>query len=116
MSRAQRESTFMKAAVGMYAHLEDWYDQHPNASFGEIEAEARQARRKLMGEVLAVLINGRDSGYQWEVPRCSKCGESMEFERYRSREVRGLEGDTELSRAYYVCPRCQGQTLSPPGP
>lgn len=116
MSRAQREATFMKAAAGMYAHLEDWYDQHPSASLGEIEAEARQERRKLMGEALATLINGRDTGYQWEAPRCSECGQAMEFEDYRSREVRGLEGDTELRRAYYVCPQCKGQTLFPPRP
>ncbi len=38
----------MKEAERMYAQLEDWYDQHPEASFGEIEAEARKRRRALM--------------------------------------------------------------------
>jgi hypothetical protein len=27
-----------------------------------------------------------------------------------------LEGDTELERAYYVCPKCEGETIFPPGP
>lgn len=116
MSRAQREAAFLEAAGRMYGNLEDWYDRHPDASFGEIEAEARQERRKLMGEGLATLVNGRDTGYQWERPICSECGQPMDFERYRPRAVFGLEGDTHLSRAYYVCPQCKGQTLFPPGP
>jgi hypothetical protein len=61
MSRAQREAAFLEKAAHMYGALEDWYDQHPEASFCEIEAEAR-LRRELMGEGLAVLINGRDTG------------------------------------------------------
>ena len=73
MSRCQREAIFLEKAAQMYATLEDWYDQHPKASFGEIEAEARRLRRELMGEGLAVLINGRDTGYQLEAPSCSGC-------------------------------------------
>ena len=33
----------------MYEQLEAWYDEHPDASFGEIEAEARRQRREMMG-------------------------------------------------------------------
>ena len=36
MSRAQREAAFLEKAAQMYGTLEDWYDQHPEASFGEI--------------------------------------------------------------------------------
>jgi hypothetical protein len=99
----------------MYAGLEDWYDQHREASWGEIEAEARRRRRVLMGQVLKVLINERDRGYQLAPPRCPQCQQPMEFEGYRAWHVYGLEGDTTLERAYYVCPRCEGQTLFPLG-
>ncbi|MBU0493249.1 MAG: hypothetical protein KKA73_15890 [Chloroflexi bacterium] len=71
LSRAQREAAFLEKAAHMYSALEDWYDQHPAASFGEIEAAARNLRRELMGDGLAVLINGRDTGYQLEAPLCS---------------------------------------------
>jgi len=64
MSRAQREAAFLEKAAQMYSALEDWYGQHPEASFGKIEAEARRLRRELMGEGLAVLIDGRNTGYQ----------------------------------------------------
>jgi hypothetical protein len=116
LSRAQREAAFLERAARTYGRLEDWYDQHPDASFGEIEAQARQVRRELMGAGLGIVINGRDIGYQVEPPPCPSCRQPMDFERYRPWTVSGLEGDTELSRAYYVCPRCVGQTLSPPRP
>jgi len=39
----------------------------------------------------------------------------MGFEGYSPWEIHGLEGDSKLERAYYVCPHCTGQTLFPPG-
>lgn len=115
ISRERRRAAFLAKAGQMYDELENWYDEHTAASFGEIEAEARQQRRKLMGETLGILINGRDTGSQVETPRCKKCGCGMRFEGYRRWEVHGLEGDTVLERAYYVCSKCSGETIFPPG-
>jgi hypothetical protein len=114
-SRHQRQAEFLEAATQMYDQLEAWYDQHPAASFGEIEAEARQARRELMGVGLAVLINGRDTGFQLEAPPCPHCGQPQHFVGYRPWRVSGLEGETELQRAYYVCRGCEAQTFFPLG-
>ena len=72
----------MAEAERMYEKLEEWYDQHPEASFGEIEAEARKYRRQLMGKAMEQLVNGRDSGAQVESPKCQECGGVMEFEGY----------------------------------
>jgi hypothetical protein len=116
MSRAQREQAFMEEARRMFNALEAWYDGHPDATFGEIEQEARSERRTFMGRALATLINGRDTGAQVQPPRCAVCGVEMTFEGYRDWTVYGLEGDTSLERAYYVCPDCDGQGLFPPGP
>jgi hypothetical protein len=116
MSCVQREAAFLERAAQMYAALEDWYDQHPKASFGEIETEARRLRRELMGEVSAVLINGRDTGHQLEAPSCSVCGQAMEFKGHQRWGISGLEGETWLMQAYYVCPECGGETLLPPRP
>lgn len=115
LSRAQRQAAFLEKAQQMYEKLENWYDVHPAASFGEIEMEVRKQRRELMGATLAVLVNGRDSGFQMEAPKCPACGKKMEFEGYRPWRVNGLEGDSELERAYYVCPECSGETIFPPG-
>lgn len=113
-SRMRRKAAYMKEAERMYEQLEDWYDKHPEASFGEIEAEARKRRRELMGKALEQLVNGRDTGAQVEAPKCKECGEGMEFEGYSRWGVHGLEGDSRLERAYYACPKCKGQTLFPP--
>lgn len=114
-SRGRRQAAFMEEAKRMYEQMEDWYDAHPQASFGEIEAEARKHRRELMGKALTQLVNGRDVGAQVDLPRCTQCGEEMKFKGYRSWAIHGLEGDSILERAYYVCPHCKGETLFPPG-
>lgn len=115
LSREKRRAAFMEKAGQMFDEMENWYDQHGDASFGEIEGEAREQRRKLMGETLGILINGRDTGTQVEKLICPKCEKAMEFEGYRRWAVHGLEGDTVLERGYYVCPECSGETIFPPG-
>ena len=114
-SYERRQAAFLELAKGMYGQLENWYDANPNASFGEIEVEARERRRELMGTGLAILVNGRDVGFQIEGQKCEECGCGMEFKGYRKWGVHGLEGDSVLERAYYVCPNCKGETIFPPG-
>lgn len=116
MSREERKAAFVGKAEAMFEELEGWYDAHPGASFGEIEMEARQRRRRMMGEALAVLVNGRDVGKEEETPLCQQCGQALTFKGYRGKTVIGLEGDSRLERAYYVCPECEGETFFPPGP
>lgn len=114
MSIEQRKAAFLAAAEGIYEELEDWYDAHPDATFGEIEQEARRRRRELMGKALEILVNGRDTGYQVEGIRCAQCGEWMEYKGERfGRTIYGLEGDTRLERAYYglVLDISEGQRL-----
>ncbi len=114
-SRTQRKAEFLKTAEAMYEQVEDWYDAHPDATFEEIEAELRRQRRGLMGQALANLIVGRDTGFALQPPPCPQCGQPMTFQGYRSWTVKGLEGDSALERAYYTCPACAKQGFSPSG-
>jgi hypothetical protein len=115
MSRKRRKEAFLMAASEAFEGLETWYDEHPEATFGEIEQEARRRRRELMGKALEVLVNGRDNGVRVEGVQCEQCSAEMDFKGYLPWTVRGLEGDTKLERAYYVCPECKGETIFPPG-
>lgn len=115
MTRKERKVAFMKQAEGMFEELENWYDQNPDANFETIEKEARQARRKMMGKSLSILINGRDVGKTEAKPTCKQCGGEMTFDSYREKTIYGLEGETTLERAYYTCDVCDQQTLFPPG-
>ncbi len=116
MSKEERREAFVRKAEAMYEELEAWYDGHEGATYGEIEAEVRRQRRELMGEAQAILINGRDAGYQAEAPLCPQCEQPMRLDRYVTRQVSGLEGEVELERAYYRCPRGCGEGFFPPGP
>lgn len=100
MSRTERRAAFLRRAEEMFNTLEGWYDQHRDASFDEIEQEAREQRREFMGDFLEVLINGRDTGFQVELPKCTVCGTEMTFEGYKDWTIYGLEGDSTLERAY----------------
>lgn len=99
----------------MYDHLEEWYAQHPQATFGEIEAEACLQRRELMGFTLSELVNGGDNSYQLEAVGCHYCGKSLKFEGYRTKTIVGLEGDSAIERAYYRRESCSKSGLFPPG-
>ena len=115
MSRKERKAAFMEKAEQMFGEIEEWYDQNPEASFEEIEGQARKARRKMMGSAIGIVVNGRDVGKMKEAPRCDQCGEGLVLQDYRPQTIYGLEGETELERAYYVCGVCEKQTFFPPG-
>jgi len=114
MPRDDRKKAFMQVAEKLFDEIDDWYSENPEASFEELEAQARKARREMMGQSLGIIINGRDVGKTSEAPRCQVCQKAMKFEDYREKTIYGIEGDTRLERAYFVCEDCEKQTLFPP--
>ena len=97
--------------------LAEWRQQHPKATFGEIEQETM----KRMGQLQARMMQEMAMASQatdWETetaPTCPECGEKM---RKRSEQERHLQaqggGEVKLKRAYAVCPAC-GAEIFPPG-
>lgn len=114
MSRENRKKAFMQEAEKLFEEMDNWYDDNPEASFEEIENQARISRREMMGKSLGVIINGRDVGKTLDAPKCDKCKKAMTFKGYREKRIYGIEGDTVLERAYFVCDDCKKQTLFPP--
>jgi DNA-directed RNA polymerase subunit RPC12/RpoP len=80
-----------------------------------MELELRKHRRVLMGETLELILRRGDLGASAVGPRCERCGREMVFKGYPDKEVRGLEGEAAIPRAYYVCPAC-GAGIFPPRP
>jgi len=115
LSRAQRKAAFLRQAAEAFEELDRWYDEHPEATFAEIEQKAREKRRKLMGKVLEIVINGHNTGAEEAALHCPGCGAEMELQDYRPKTVRGLEGDSVLERAYYHCSQGCGERIFPPG-
>ena len=115
-SRSQRREAFMKLAGESFEELEGWYDRHAGASFEEIEQNVREARRRLMGQGLELLINQRGQSAEDNPPECPKCKSRMRLQDRRRRRVEGLEGSTYVERNYYVCPNGCGETSFPPRP
>lgn len=115
MSRQARKETALVAASELIDKMEDWYDEHEDATFVEIETKMGELRREMMGEIMAVMINGRDTGLQSEAPCCQKCANPLRNKGYRKRVVHSMEGNVALERSYYVCVKCEAQTLFPPG-
>lgn len=113
MTGADRKARFLERAGEMYAELAAWSEEHEEASSGDIEQVAREHRRELMDETLAILINGRDTGMQAILPQCPPCEGAMKFQGYSSWTIKGIEGDTELEHASYTCPQCDAETLFP---
>ena len=111
-SWSERDETVLTVANETGDGLELWRDEHPGATVGESAFGVRQ-RRTATGKGLSFWVNGQGAGYPAEGVECSVCGGWMEFKGYLPWTVYGLEGDVRMERAYYVCPRCKVERLSP---
>jgi hypothetical protein len=115
MTPAERKMAYLKEAEHLFDNMETWYDQNPDATFEEIEPELRQHRRQLMGKSIKLLINGRDDDKQAQIP-CPSCGTAMRYKGRGAKTIIGIEGDTSLDRAYYICPnKCERTAFFPSG-
>ena len=112
-SEAREE--FLRRAESLWDEFNAWYQDHPEATLDEMEAELGKQRRAILGDFLELSLRQGDLGATPEAPSCSQCGKPMVFKGYPEKEIHGLEADTKIPRAYYVCPTC-GIGFFPPGP
>ena len=108
----RKKEAVLDVASKMYTGLPAWHDQYPAPTHGEIEFGA-QRWRKVMANGLAFPIDRQGAACQAEGVECSVCGGWMEFKGYLPWAVYGLDGGVRVARAYYVCPRCKEEKLSP---
>lgn len=120
--RAEVVARWQAEAAAARAAVEQWREQHPTATFTEIEEAVDQELDTLRAQVLAdVALASRAADLQDKSagppPRCPRCGERLvsQGKHHRRVQVRGSR-PVDLYREYAVCPRptC-GLGLSPPG-
>jgi hypothetical protein len=114
-TRSEARDEFLRRAEELWDEFNGWYQDHPEATFDEMEAELGKQRRAILGDFLELSLRQGDLGATPEPPTCERCRKPMVFKGYPEKEFHGLEADAKIPRAYYVCPTC-GVGLFPPGP
>jgi hypothetical protein len=112
---SEARDEFLRRAEELWDEFNGWYQDHPEATFDEMEAELGKQRRAILGGFLELSLRQGDLGAAPDAPSCEQCGKPMVFKGYPEKEIHGLEADAKIPRAYYVCPTC-GVGLFPPGP
>jgi hypothetical protein len=114
------EGAWRELAEEVFAGVKEWRQQHPQATFAEIERAVDErwatARARLVQD-LALASAATDPGGRVlaERPRCAECGGVLEGRGRQTREVRtAYERTVRLERGYAACPSC-GAGLFPPG-
>jgi len=105
-------------SLEMNARILEWREQHPRATFREIEAEIDRRLDELRAKMLSDTANMSASAAWIEGtggPMCPHCGVKLAGKGLKRRklQVRG-ENEVKLERKYGVCPEC-GQGIFPPG-
>lgn len=99
--------------------MAEWRQQHPRATFREIEGAlderlAKVRARMLEDAALASAAADLASAVAAERPRCPRCGGPLEAHGQEKRELTTTYDHTiTLRRSYAVCPSC-GEGLFPP--
>jgi YgiT-type zinc finger domain-containing protein len=100
--------------------MAEWRQQHPRATFREIEAaldeRMNRARAKFLADA-ATASRAADWGEakEEERPVCPECGTRVQSRGEKRRQLQTAGGETvELKRHHAVCPKC-GKAFFPPG-
>lgn len=101
----------------MLSGLTEWRQQHPKATFREIEQETMRRMAGFQARLMSDLAQASEAT-TWTaetVVMCPECGGEMHPTGQRTRHLQGSGGaDIPLQRSYVVCPAC-GTGLFPPG-
>ena len=98
--------------------MAEWRQQHPKATFREIEEEVDKRLSVLRARMLSDAAM-RSAQAEWQEgvgsALCPTCGTKLEKKGKKKRRLQTRGGqEVELEREYGVCPKC-GQGIFPPG-
>jgi hypothetical protein len=114
------EQRWQPMSQDMLHAMREWRQQHPRATFQEMESSLDMQLARLRAQILQDLALSSPSADlptmpESERPRCAACGTRLEAQGRQTRTLLTEHDQTiELSRSYATCPEC-GAGLFPPG-
>jgi len=116
MPRPLPQERWLAEAADRFAALDAWRQDHPQATWTEIEAAVEAQLGPLRAAMLGETAMASDAtDLQGERPVCPTCGERLHAAGSRRRTLRGEQDVAlDLERTYARCPAC-GAGLFPPG-
>lgn len=117
MNKAEMERRWNGMSAEIISGMAEWRQQHPQATFRQIEEEVDKRLAVLRARMLAdTAISSAQA--DWEgagAGMCPRCGTKLKKKGKKKRKLLTRGGqEVELEREYGVCPKC-GQGIFPPG-
>jgi RNase P subunit RPR2 len=115
----QDQNTFKDLSETIMREMDEWNASHPQATFLEIEVQARELVSQLEAHLIQASAGQREqekwsSQQEGERPTCPHCHLPLLSRGKRVRHLQATEGrDIRLERTYGTCPKC-GTGFFPP--
>ncbi len=118
MNGEQMRKSWNGMSEEIISGIAEWRQQHPQATFRELEDEVDRRLAVMRAKMLAdaaMISAQREWEPESEAVRCPECGAILERKGKKKRKLLTRGGqEVELEREYGVCPAC-GQGIFPPG-
>ena len=118
MKRGEVQANWKGLSEAIMQGIAKWREQHPKATFREIEGEIDKRLSELRAKM--ILDTAMESAQaEWETGAtgvvCPDCGAKLVKKGKKKRTLETQGGrEIELVREYGVCPKC-GEGIFPPG-
>ena len=118
MNSEQMRKSWNGMSEEIISGIAEWRQQHPQATFRELEEEVDRRLAVMRAKMLADAALA-SAQREWEegseAGRCPECGATLERKGKKKRKLLTRGGqEVELEREYGVCLAC-GQGIFPPG-
>src|SRR6266568_672771 len=121
-NKGERSPQIRQVSAGLrdVLGMTEWREQHPKATWQEIEAAVDEQINQLRAQLIEDVVQmGESEAWnqkpQGERPRCASCDQPLSARGEQTRWIQTSGGEAiKLTRTYGTCPQC-GEGFFPPG-